>query len=56
MFQGSNEVYKPLLYDSGREICFSLNCLYSAVYLESFIYYNNGVATTEGTDFGFLRL
>ena len=35
MFQGSNEVYKPLLYDSGRAICFALTCLYSTVfYLE----------------------
>ena len=50
MFQGSDEVWKPLLYDSGRAIHFALTCLYSAVYLESFIYYN-GVATTEGTGF-----
>ena len=33
MFQGSDEVEKPLLYDSGRAIHFALTCLYSAVYL-----------------------
>ena len=51
MFQGSDEVYKPLFYYSGRAIHFALTCLYSAVYLESFFYYN-GVATT---DFGLQR-
>ena len=50
MFQGSDEVQKPLLYDSARAIRIALTCLYSAVYLESFFYYN-GVTTAEGTGF-----
>ena len=50
MFQGSDEFKKPLLYESGQAIHFVLTCLYSAVYLESFFYYN-GVATAEGTGF-----
>ena len=43
MFQGSDEVQKPLLYDSGGAIRFTLTCLYTAVYLESFIYYNQSI-------------
>ena len=39
-----------LMYDSGCAIRFTLTCFYSAIYLESFFYYN-GVATTEGTGF-----
>ena len=49
MFQGSDEAWRPLLHDSGRAIRFALTC-FSAVYLESFLYYN-GVATAEGTGF-----
>ena len=29
MFQGSDEVWKPLLYDSGGAILFAMTCLYS---------------------------
>ena len=36
MFQGSDEVKKPLLHDSGQAIRFALTCLYSVVYLEKF--------------------
>ena len=51
MFQGSDEVWKPLLYDSGRAIHFALTCLYSAVYLES----SMESLPLKGLDFGLQR-
>ena len=50
MFHGCGEVYKPLLYDSHRAIRFTMTCLYLAINLESFFYYN-GISTAEGTGF-----
>ena len=38
------------MHDSGQAIRFALTCFYSAIYLESFFYYN-GVATAEGPGF-----